>query len=72
MALGCMIEVPCPHRKDLNGVEHCMKEEGDCEYQVLENIPSKCLVNMSVPRLRDGLSITRGVMVGSKEWMEDV
>lgn len=69
MILGCMTELPCPCRRDFDG--HCMKEEGDCEYQVLKNIPSKCQVNMHVPRLRDGLSITRGVIVGSKEWMED-
>ena len=65
-----MTELPCPHRKDFDGVEHCMKEEGTCEYQVLDNIPSKCQEDLHMPRLRNGLLITRGVMIGSKEWME--
>lgn len=36
MILGCMTELPCPQRKDRNGTGHCMKAEGDCEYQILD------------------------------------
>ncbi len=35
MSLGCITELPCPCRKDIDGTEHCMKNEGDCEYQLL-------------------------------------
>jgi len=37
MILGCMTELPCSHRKDFEGVEHCTKKEGDCEYQILKS-----------------------------------
>ncbi len=30
-----MTELPCPHRKDIDGVCCCMQEEGSCEYQML-------------------------------------
>ncbi len=36
MILGCMTELPCPFRNDIDGVGHCIKSEGDCEYQLLE------------------------------------
>ena len=34
MILGCMTELPCPFRNDIDGVGHCIKSEGDCEYQL--------------------------------------
>lgn len=37
MILGCMTELPCTCRRDFDGVERCMKEEGDCEYQILKS-----------------------------------
>lgn len=36
MNLGCMTEVPCPCRKEMDGIEYCIKAEGDCEYQILD------------------------------------
>ena len=36
MILGCMTELPCPFRNDIDGIGHCIKSEGDCEYQLLE------------------------------------
>ena len=41
MILGCMTELPCPYQKDFDGVEHCLKEEGNCEYQMLNNEDKK-------------------------------
>ena len=29
MILGCMTELPCPFRNDIDGVGHCIKSEGD-------------------------------------------
>jgi len=41
MILGCMTELPCPYQKDFEGIEHCMKEEGNCEYQILKSEDKK-------------------------------
>ncbi len=41
MILGCMTELPCPYQKDFEGAEHCMKEEGNCEYQILNSEDDK-------------------------------
>lgn len=31
MILECMTELPCSCRKDLDGIEYCVKNEGECE-----------------------------------------
>ncbi|MDE7476689.1 MAG: hypothetical protein K2M91_01850 [Lachnospiraceae bacterium] len=36
MQLTCITELPCPHQKDMDGIGYCMKNEGDCEYQMLD------------------------------------
>lgn len=36
MNLGCMTDLPCPCRKDMGGIGCCVKNEGDCEYQILK------------------------------------
>ena len=42
MILGCMTELPCPYQKKIfDGVEHCLKEEGNCEYQMLNSEDKK-------------------------------
>ena len=37
MILGCMTELPCLYQKDFDGMGHCIKEEGNCEYQMLNS-----------------------------------
>ena len=36
MNLGCMTELPCSCRKNIDGIGYCVKNEGECEYQILE------------------------------------
>ena len=41
MILGCMTELPCPYQKDFDGMGNCIKEEGNCEYQILNSEDKK-------------------------------
>lgn len=34
--LGCITELLCPYRKEMGEIGYCTKEEGSCEYQLLE------------------------------------
>lgn len=35
MKLICAMDCPCPHQKNLDGSDECVKNEGDCEYQIM-------------------------------------
>ncbi len=37
MNLGCITELPCACRKEKDGIGYCIKAEGDCEYQILDD-----------------------------------
>ena len=61
MILGCMTELPCLYQKDFDGMGHCIKEEGNCEYQILNSENDKKAGKRLTVKNNQGYWLLKGV-----------